>query len=132
MKSYACYEGISKIDGTSIAPLDSFQTVDNKVNSKAKKVSIDVLKPLSDRKNVKDIKVTVIDKGEFKSKVINADGLMKKYQGNTIKVSFTINRNTDIGQIQKGDTYLTCASSNGLNPPKGTECEHKITKALDD
>lgn len=44
--------------------------------------------------------------------------------------SFNFDRKTEIGQIQKGDLYFACVSANELNPPEGTECEHKSTKTI--
>ena len=46
-------------------------------------------------------------KGEFQSKVIDAEGA----NGKTISVMFTFDRNTDIGKIQEGDEYFTCVSA---------------------
>ena len=56
------------------------------------------------------IKVVAIIKGEFQSKVIDAEGA----NGKTISVMFTFDRNTDIGKIQEGDEYFTCVWANQL------------------
>jgi len=32
-----------------------------------------------------------------------------------------------IGPIQQGDMFFACVSANELNPPEGTECEHRVT-----
>ena len=52
------------------------------------------------------IKVVAMIKGEFQSKVIDAEGA----NGKTISVMFTFDRNTDIGKIQKRETNILLAS----------------------
>ena len=99
-------------------------------DSDAKDVIINILVPLSDKKNVENIKVVAMDRGESRSKEINAADLLRNSSGDTIKFSFNFDRKTEIGQIQKGDMYFACVSSNELNSPKGTECEHKLTKTI--
>ena len=131
MKSYSCYEGdIKNKDGQNIANLDLFGIVESGDNPKTENVTINILVPLSDRKNIDNIKVVAMDKSEFKSKAINAAELLNKSSGDTIKFSFNFDRKTDIGKIQKGDMYFACVSANELNPPEGTECEHKLTKPI--
>jgi hypothetical protein len=131
MKSYSCYEGdIEKKDGKNKAKLDLFQTVKEAGDSNVKDVIINVLVPLSDRKNVKNIRVVAMDKGEFQSKEINAADLLKNSNGETVKFSFNFDRKTEIGQIEKEDLYFACVIANKLNPPEGTECEHKSTKKI--
>jgi hypothetical protein len=139
MKSYSCIEGnIEQPDGKNIANIGSgpkktlstgsFQTVEFGGKPDTKNVKINILVPLSDRKNVENIKVVTMDQGEFKSKSVNAGELLRNSTGNTIKFAFDFDRETSIGQIQKGDMYFACVSANELNPPEGTECEHKLTK----
>jgi hypothetical protein len=131
MKSYSCNEGdIENKDGTSTAKLDQFQSVSDISNKETDNVKINILVPLADRKNIENIKVVTMDKGEFKSKEINAAEFLENSSGDTIKFSFNFDRKTEIGQIQKGDLYFACVSANELNPPEGTECEHKVTKAI--
>lgn len=78
MKSYSCYEGdIENKDGKNKAKLDQFKTVKEAGDSNVKYVTDNVLVPLSDRKNVENIKVVDMDKGQFQSKEINADDLLK-------------------------------------------------------
>lgn len=131
MKSYSCYEGdIENKNGKNTAKLDLFQTVEAGGKPDTKDVKINILVPLSDRKNIENIKVVAMDKGELQSKEINAVELLKNSNGDTLKFSFNFDRKTDIGQIQKGDTYFACVSANELNTPEGTECEHKVTKTI--
>jgi hypothetical protein len=131
MKSYSCNEGdIEDKDGTSTAKLDQFQSVDAESNKETENVKINILVPLADRKNIENIKVVTMDKGEFKSKEINAAELLKNSGGDTLQFSFNFDRKTEIGQIQEGDIYFACVSANELNPPEGTECEHKVTETI--
>jgi len=129
MTSYVCNEGdLQNPDGINAASLSSFLTVSDGQSSKAKDVKINILVPLSDRLDVHKIKVVAMIRGEFQSKVIDAEGA----NGKTISVMFTFDRNTDIGKIQEGDEYFTCVSANELNPPEGTECEKRHVKSFDE
>jgi hypothetical protein len=132
MKSYSCHEGDIKLkNGKSSAELDLFQTVQEvDGNSDINDIKINVLVPLSDRKNVENIKVIAMDKGELKHKSINAAGLLNNSTGDTIKFTFNFDRESEIGPIRKGDMYFACVSANALNPPEGTECEHRLTKTI--
>ena len=114
MKSYSCMEGnIEQPDGKNIANIGSgpkktlstgsFQTVEFGGKPDTKNVKINILVPLSDRKNVENIKVVAMDKGEFKSKSVNAGELLRNSTGNTIKFAFDFVRESGIGQIQEGD-----------------------------
>lgn len=128
MISYKCTEpDLQNEDGTNVASLDSFITIPDGEKSKAKDVKINILVPLSDRPDVHKLKVVAMVKGEFQSKIINAEG----GKGKTVSVMFTFDRNTDIGEIQVGDHYFACVSANELNPPEGTECENKHIKSFD-
>ena len=133
MKSYECTEGdIKDSKGLNIADLDLFKTVQPISNNQTEteNVIINILVPLSDRKNVQNIKVVAMDKGELKIKEVNAAELLSKSSGDTVKFAFNFDRKTDIGHIQEGDMYFACVSANELNPPEGTECEHKLTKPI--
>ena len=141
MKSYSCIEGnIKEPNGKNMAIIGSgpartlstgsFQAVEKVGNPDTQNVEVNILVPLSDRKNVQNIKVVAMDKGEFKFKEINAAELLKNSKGDTVKFSFNFDRDTEIGQIQEGDLYFACVSANELNPPEGTECEHKVTKTI--
>jgi hypothetical protein len=100
----------------------SFQTVNGK---EVKDVTLRIGIPLSDRKDVKDLKVVTMIKGELKSKIIDAEKLLKKSDHNTLFVPFLIDKNPDIDPIRVGDLFFACVSANELNPPEGTECEHR-------
>jgi len=138
MKSYSCLEGnIEQPNGKNIASLGSmrasalftgsFQTVNDGENATIKNPTIRVSIPLSDRKDVKDLKVVTMIKGEFKSKTIDAEKLLKESDDNTMIVPLLFDKDPEIGAIQKGDLFFACVSANELNPPEGTECEHRVT-----
>jgi hypothetical protein len=82
---------------------------------------------LSDRKDVKDLKVVTMIKGEFGSKTINAKELPRQSDNNTLMIPIVYDKTPEIGAIQQGDMFFACVSANELNPPEGTECEHRIT-----
>lgn len=134
MISYSCAEGnIEEPNGKNIISLGSgpkitlstgpFQTVNG---GEIKNATIRVHIPLSDRKDVKDLKVVTMIKGEFKSETIDAQELLKKFDDDTIIVPFDFDK-TEIGPIREGDFFFACVSANELNPPEGTECEHRAT-----
>jgi hypothetical protein len=134
MNSYSCVEGnIEKPNGKNMVNIGSghpitlstgpFQTVNG---GEIKNANIRVSIPLSDRKDVKDLKVVTMIKGEFKSKTIDAQKLLKESDHNTIVVPFLYDNTPEIGPIQQGDLFFACVSANELNPPEGTECEHRV------
>lgn len=135
MESYSCVEGnIEEPNGKNTVNLGSgsaktlstgsFQTVSGgQINSPTIKVWI----PLSDRKDVKELKVVTMIKGEFESKTIDAKELRKKSDNNTIIIPIVYDKTPEIGPIQQGDLFFACVSASELNPPEGTECEHRET-----
>ena len=66
-------------------------------------------------------------KGEFQSKTIDAQKLLKQSKDNTIIVPFLYDKQPEIGPIQVGDLFFACVSADELNPPEGPECEHRVT-----
>ena len=71
-------------------------------------------------------------KGQIQSEVIeDVQAELDKSKDDTIKRTFTFDRNTDLGQIQIGDIYHACVSSEDLRPPEGSECEKRIVKNLE-
>lgn len=135
MKSYSCAEGnIKNTGGKNIINIGSgssdtlstgsFQTVNGGVITNP---TLSVSIPLSDRKDVKELKVVTMIKGEFESRTIDARKLLKQSDHNTIIVPLLFNKIPEIGPIQEGDLFFACVSSDELNPPEGTECEHRVT-----
>lgn len=135
MESYSCAEGnIENTDGKNTISLGSggakalstgtFQTVSGgQISDPIIKVWI----PLSDRKDVKDLKVVAMIKGQFESKTIDAQKMLKQSEDNTLMVPLVFDKIPEIGPIQQGDLFFACVSGNELNPPEGTECEHRET-----
>lgn len=135
MQSYSCVEGnIEHSDGKNTINIGSgakktlstgtFQTVSGgEINSP----TINVRIPLSDRKDVMQLKVVTMIKGEFESSVINAQKLLKNSKENTIILPLVYDKIPEIGTIHEGDIFFACVSANELNPPEGTECEHRVT-----
>ena len=135
MRSYSCVEGNIKNTGgkntinlgsgsSDTLSTGSFQTVDGgEITNSTLSVSI----PLSDRKDVKELKVVTMIKGEFESQTIDAQKLLKQSDHNTIIVPLVFDKIPEIGPFQQGDLFFACVSSDDLNPPEGTECEHRVT-----
>lgn len=135
MQSYTCVEGnIEHTHGKNTIILGSgpfrtlstgnFKTVGG---GDIKDPTINVAIPLSDRKDTKDIKVVAMIKGEFKTKTVNAQKLLKQSHDNTLIVPLKFDKTPEIGPVQQGDMLFACVSANELNPPEGTECEHRVT-----
>ena len=135
MISYSCVEGnIENADGKNTVNLGSGS--ENTLSTGSfkpvkggdiDKPTIRVAIPLSDRKDVKEIKVVTMIKGEFESRTIDAHKLLKQSDHNSIIVPLTYDKSPEIGPIQEGDLFFACVSSDKLNPPEGTECEHRHT-----
>lgn len=138
MKSYSCVEGnIEQPNGKNTINIGSGPAITlstgpfKSVNGEEiKNPTLRIAIPLSDRKDVKDLKVVTMIKGELQSKTIDAQKLLKKSDGNTIIVPFLYDKIPEIGPIRVGDLFFTCVSADELNPPEGTECEHKLTKII--
>jgi hypothetical protein len=135
MESYSCVEGnIEHPHGKNTVNLGSgssktlstgsFQTVSG---GQIKSPTIKVWIPLSDRKDVKELKVVTMIKGEFESKTIDAKELLKKSDDNTIIIPLAYDKTPEIGPIKQGDLFFACVSASELNSPEGTECEHRET-----
>ena len=135
MESYSCVEGnIEHPDGKNTVSLGSgsektlstgsFKTVSGgQIDNPTIRVHI----PLSDRKDAEDIKVVAMIKGEIKSKIVDAQKMLKESKDKTLIVPLVFDKIPEIGAIQEGDLFFACVSANELNPPEGTECEHRKT-----
>lgn len=135
MQSYSCVEGnVEHSDGKNKISIGSgskktlstgtFQTVSGgEINNPTMNVRI----PLSDRKDVSQLTVVTMIKGEFESSMINAQELLKNSKDNSIILPLVFDKIPEIGAIQEGDMFFACVSADDLNPPEGTECEHRVT-----
>ena len=109
----------------------SSNSANNNNNNSGNQVKIKVYAPLSDKKNTEKLILGVMVKGQIQSEVIeNVQDRLDKSKDDTIPVTFTFDRNTDIGPIQIGDRYHACVASEDLRPPEGSECEKRIVKNL--
>src|SRR5215204_3831172 len=101
-------------------------TIDNEDDDK---VLIKVISPLSDRKNTKELKIAAMVRGQIQTEMIkDVQEELAKSNDDTITRTFTFDRKTDLGNIQIGDLFSACVSSNDLNPPEGQECEKRLVK----
>jgi hypothetical protein len=124
---YKCNEGdLQDADGNNLVPVEGFRAMPKASSSSSKSVKIKVEVPLKDRPDADLLKVVAMVRGEFKSGEINAEG----NNGKTVSRTFTFDRNTGIGPIQKGDLYFVCVAGDELNPPEGNECEFAKIKTL--
>jgi hypothetical protein len=93
------------------------------------KVLLKIIAPLGDRKNTKELKFGVAIRGQIQTEMINnVQEELDKSKDDTIKRTFTFDRETDLGNIQIGDRFHACVSSDDLNPPEGQECEKRMVK----
>lgn len=122
---YKCNEGdLQDADGNNPVPIEGFRAMAKASSSSSKSVKIKVEVPLKDRPDADLLKVVAMVRGEFKSGEINGNN------GKTVSKTFTFDRNTGIGPIQKGDLYMVCVAGDELNPPEGNECEFAKIKTL--
>src|SRR5215211_1789225 len=107
-------------------------TLNNVNSSNSDIVKIKILAPLADKKDTKKLVIGVMIKGQIQSEVIeDVQAELDKSKDDTIKRTFTFDRNTDIGKIQIGDRYHACVASEDLRPPEGSECEKRVIKQFD-
>lgn len=100
-------------------------TIDNEDD----KVLIKVISPLSDRKNTKELKIAAMVRGQIQTEMIqDVQKELAKSNDDTITRTFTFDRKTDMGNIQIGDLFSACVTSDDLNPPEGQECEKRLVK----
>jgi hypothetical protein len=99
------------------------------MNNKEDKVLIKVISPLADRKDTKQLKIAATVRGQIQTELIqDVQSEVAKSKDDTITRIFTFDRKTDLGNIQIGDLFSACVSSDDLNPPEGQECEKRLVK----
>ena len=107
-------------------------TLNNINSSNSNTVKIKIIAPMADKKDTEKLKIAAMIKGQLKSEVIeDVQAELDKSKNNTIKRTFTFDRNTDIGKIQIGDRYHACVASEDLRSPEGSECEKRVIKQFD-
>jgi hypothetical protein len=98
----------------------------NNSNNNSDTVTIQVIAPLADRKDIEKLTIAAMVKGQIQSEVIE-DAQTELTNDYKIKKIFTFDRNTDIGQIQIGDRYYGCVSSDDI-PHEDTQCGNRLIK----
>jgi hypothetical protein len=105
-------------------------SVDDQIPEK-RKITINV--PVYDAKDIEDMNVVAMIKGEYQIKTIDVqDELKNKESGNKdgrISVPFIFDRQTEAGPIQPGDMFFGCATSDEF-PNQNSDCEKRILKNL--
>src|SRR5215207_7878114 len=78
-------------------------------------LKITVITPIYDQTDVDLLNVIAMVKGEYQVKTVNIEDELKKAgdksdESYIIKVPFTFNRNTELGNVEIGDMFFGCAS----------------------
>lgn len=94
-------------------------------------VKITVKVPVYDAKDIDDMSVVAMIRGEYQIKTIDVQEELKKgYDNDIIPVHFTFDRQTEVGPIQVGDLFFGCATSDEF-PNQNSDCEKRMLKNLD-
>lgn len=103
-------------------------TKDNPI--KDLKITINV--PVSDAKDIDDMNVVAMIKGEYQIKTIDVQKELKSgnNKDNIILVPFIFKGQTEVGPIQPGDLFFGCATSDEF-PNQNSDCEKRMLKSLD-
>ena len=94
------------------------------------KITINV--PVYDAKDIDDMNVVAMVRGEYQIKTIDVQNELEigKNKDDQISVPFTFDRQTEVGPIQRGDLFFGCATSDEF-PNQNSDCEKKMIKDLD-
>jgi hypothetical protein len=95
-------------------------------------VQITITVPVSDAKDIDDMNIVAMVKGDYKIKTIDVQNELKsrKNKDDKISVPFTFNRQTEVEYIQPGDLFFGCATSDEF-PNQNSDCEKRMLKDLD-
>ena len=95
------------------------------------KFNIDV--PIHDNKNINDMYVVSMIKGENQIKKIYAQNEIEKGDQKStnerLSIPFTFDRKTELGLIEPGDMFFACVTSDEF-PGKNSDCEKRIITDL--
>src|SRR5215207_1915070 len=109
------------------------KTTTNDDSKQQVKITINV--PVYDAKDIDDMNVVAMIKGEYQIKTVNIQNELKKGGGKAdngrIPVSFAFDRETELGPIQPGDLFFGCVTSDEF-PGKKSKCEKRMLKDLDE
>jgi hypothetical protein len=102
-----------------------------KENPQEVKFNIDV--PIHDNKDINDMYVVAMIKGENQIKKIYAQNEIekgdKKSTSERLSIPFTFDRKTELGLIEPGDMFFACVTSDEF-PGKNSDCEKRIITDL--
>jgi hypothetical protein len=100
--------------------------------SNPNEVKIIINVPVYDAKDIDDMNVVAMVKGEYQIKTIDVQNELENgnKKNNQISIPFTFNRQTEVGPIQTGDLFFGCATSDEF-PNQNSDCEKKMIKDLD-
>src|SRR5215211_8656313 len=130
MKKYG--ESKAFYAANSIAKDNTTTTTTNDDSKQQVKITINV--PVYDAKDIDDMNVVAMIKGEYQIKTVNVQNELKKGGGKAdngrIPVSFAFDRETELGPIQPGDLFFGCVTSDEF-PGKKSKCEKRMLKSLD-
>src|SRR5215211_7926564 len=108
-------------------------TTTNDDSKQQVKIIINV--PVYDAKDIDDMNVVAMIKGEYQIKTVNIQNELKtgggKADNGRIPVSFAFDRETELGPIQPGDLFFGCVTSDEF-PGKKSKCEKRMLKDLDE
>jgi hypothetical protein len=96
------------------------------------KIRITINVPVYDAKNIEDMNVVGMIKGEYQIKTIDVQDELNKGSNNEdgrISVPFIFDRQTEVGPIQPGDMFFGCATSDEF-PNQNSDCEKRILRNL--
>jgi hypothetical protein len=109
------------------------KTTTNDDSKQQVKITINV--PVDDAKDIDDMNVVAMIKGEYQIKTVNVQNELKKGGGKAdnsrIPVPFIFERQTELGPIQPGDLFFGCVTSDEF-PGKKSKCEKRMLKDVDE
>jgi hypothetical protein len=108
-----------------------YKTRQSSVDDKMpEKIKITIKVPVYDAKDIEDMNVVGMIKGEYQIKTINVqDELNKGVKNERISVPLIFDRQTELGPIQPGDMFFACVTSDEF-PDQNSDCEKRILKNL--
>ena len=102
------------------------------ISNPTNEVKITINVPVYDAKDIDDMNVVAMVKGEYQIKTLDVQNELEneKNKNEPISVPFTFDRHTEVGPIQIGDLFFGCATSDEF-PNQNSDCEKKMIKDLD-
>jgi len=94
-------------------------------------INITINVPVYDAKDIDDMNVVAMIKGEYQIKTIDVQDELNKGSSKDARISvpFIFDRQTESGPIQPGDMFFGCATSDEF-PNQNSDCEKRILKNL--